>query len=60
MHTRTRRPANPAPTNPSTAAEIKVPWKKVSAFIYENGGSYRFGNATCKKKWFEISQEAPL
>ncbi|OQE26515.1 hypothetical protein PENSTE_c005G10452 [Penicillium steckii] len=32
----------------------KVPWKKVSQYIWNNGGSYQFGNATCKKKWCEI------
>ncbi|KAF2270924.1 hypothetical protein CC78DRAFT_610973 [Lojkania enalia] len=32
----------------------KVSWKKVAEFIAENGGSYHFGNSTCKKKWTEI------
>ncbi|KAI1830156.1 hypothetical protein DTO027I6_8951 [Penicillium roqueforti] len=32
----------------------KVSWKKVSDHIWANGGSYHFGNATCKKKWCEI------
>lgn len=32
----------------------KVPWKKVSQYIWGHGGSYQFGNATCKKKWCEI------
>ncbi|OCK81116.1 hypothetical protein K432DRAFT_404104 [Lepidopterella palustris CBS 459.81] len=32
----------------------KVSWKKVSDYIASHGGSYRFGNATCKKKWMEI------
>ncbi|KAJ6000020.1 hypothetical protein N7481_000429 [Penicillium waksmanii] len=32
----------------------KIPWKKVSEHISANGGSYQFGNATCKKKWYEI------
>ncbi|KAJ5936668.1 hypothetical protein N7466_003118 [Penicillium verhagenii] len=32
----------------------KVPWKKVAQYIWANGGSYQFGNATCKKKWCEI------
>ncbi|KAJ5802140.1 uncharacterized protein N7503_004590 [Penicillium pulvis] len=32
----------------------KVSWKKVAQFIWANGGSYQFGNATCKKKWCEI------
>lgn len=32
----------------------KVPWKKVADYISENGGSYHFGNATCKKQWLKI------
>ncbi|KAJ6103362.1 hypothetical protein N7486_005789 [Penicillium sp. IBT 16267x] len=32
----------------------KVSWKKVAQFIWAHGGSYQFGNATCKKKWCEI------
>ena len=31
----------------------KVPWQKVADFIAEKG-SYRFGNATCRKKWDEL------
>jgi hypothetical protein len=34
----------------------KVSWKKVSEYILNHGGSYRFGNSTCKKKWIEINQ----
>jgi hypothetical protein len=36
----------------------KVPWKKVADHIFDKGGSYHFGNATCKKKWGEISSRA--
>ncbi|KAJ5664645.1 hypothetical protein N7462_011458 [Penicillium macrosclerotiorum] len=32
----------------------KVSWKKVAQYIWNQGGSYQFGNATCKKKWCEI------
>ncbi|KAJ5817082.1 hypothetical protein N7447_009315 [Penicillium robsamsonii] len=32
----------------------KVSWKKIAEHIWGNGGSYHFGNATCKKKWCEI------
>ncbi|KAJ5291045.1 hypothetical protein N7478_000296 [Penicillium angulare] len=32
----------------------KVSWKKVAGYISKHGGSYQFGNATCKKKWCEI------
>ena len=33
---------------------LKIPWKQVSERIYKRGGSYRFGNATCRKKWDEM------
>ncbi|KAL5336734.1 hypothetical protein BJX70DRAFT_371893 [Aspergillus crustosus] len=33
----------------------RVPWKKVAQYIRSHGGSYHFGNATCKKKWCEVS-----
>ncbi|PWY89309.1 hypothetical protein BO70DRAFT_426931 [Aspergillus heteromorphus CBS 117.55] len=32
----------------------KVSWKKVAQYISANGGSYHFGNATCKKKWCSV------
>ncbi|KAI1169776.1 hypothetical protein F4777DRAFT_592460 [Nemania sp. FL0916] len=32
----------------------KVPWKQVAGYIYEHGGSYHFGNATCRKKWDDL------
>ncbi|KAL4784709.1 hypothetical protein BJX76DRAFT_356821 [Aspergillus varians] len=32
----------------------KIPWKKVAQYILANGGSYHFGNSTCKKKWCEV------
>ena len=32
---------------------LKIPWKQVSEWIYRHGGSYKFGNATCRKKWDE-------
>ncbi|CAI7589828.1 unnamed protein product [Penicillium glandicola] len=38
----------------STNEPPKVSWKRVAEHIRENGGSYHFGNATCKKKWCEI------
>ncbi|KAL4916705.1 hypothetical protein BDW62DRAFT_218639 [Aspergillus aurantiobrunneus] len=41
---RSRRP-NPPP---------KIPWKKVAQYILTHGGSYHFGNSTCKKKWCEV------
>ncbi|TKA51881.1 hypothetical protein B0A49_13108, partial [Cryomyces minteri] len=36
-----------------TGKSSKVPWKKIAEYIAERGG-YRFGNATCKKKWFQL------
>ncbi|KAJ5626139.1 hypothetical protein N7510_002448 [Penicillium lagena] len=43
---------------PRKNAEIlpKVSWKKVAQHIWSHGGSYHFGNATCKKKWCEINK----
>jgi hypothetical protein len=32
----------------------RVPWKQVAEYIANNGGSYHFGNATCRKKWDEL------
>ena len=34
---------------------VKVPWKKVADHINDNGGSYHFGNSTCKRKWLEVN-----
>ncbi|KOS18998.1 hypothetical protein ESCO_000096 [Escovopsis weberi] len=34
---------------------VKVPWKEVARFIFDNGGTYLFGNATCRKKWDELT-----
>ncbi|KAB8295749.1 hypothetical protein EYC80_008574 [Monilinia laxa] len=36
--------------------EPKVQWKKVAEYIADNGGSYRFGYATCRKRWLEIEE----
>lgn len=40
----------------STQAQrlAKLSWKRVAEYIAESGGSYHFGNSTCKKKWAEI------
>ncbi|OBT89658.1 hypothetical protein VE02_01792 [Pseudogymnoascus sp. 03VT05] len=35
----------------------KTPWKRVAEFIEGNGGSYRFGNATCRKMWDRLGEE---
>ncbi|KAJ5354995.1 uncharacterized protein N7496_012207 [Penicillium cataractarum] len=37
-----------------TGQPPKVSWKKVAQYIWSHGGSYQFGNATCKKKWCDI------
>lgn len=34
----------------------KIPWKKVAKWIADHGGSYHFGNATCKKKWESLRE----
>lgn len=35
----------------------KISWKLVGEYIWSNGGSYHFGNATCKKKWEDIQEK---
>ncbi|KXX80994.1 hypothetical protein MMYC01_205178 [Madurella mycetomatis] len=35
----------------------KIPWKKVAEYIVNNGGSYHFGNSTCRKRWDELVRE---
>ena len=32
----------------------KVPWKEVAKYIVDHGGSYHFGNATCRKRWDDL------
>lgn len=32
---------------------VKVRWKEVAEYINNHGGSYRFGNSTCKKEWLK-------
>ncbi|EEQ34907.1 hypothetical protein McanCB56680_000263 [Microsporum canis] len=34
----------------------KISWKQVGDYIWMKGGSYHFGNATCKKKWAELQR----
>ncbi|KAI9710839.1 MAG: hypothetical protein M1828_002011 [Chrysothrix sp. TS-e1954] len=36
--------------------ERRIPWQKVAERIAHKGGSYFFGNATCRKKWDEIQR----
>ncbi|KAL2163987.1 hypothetical protein VTH06DRAFT_3200 [Thermothelomyces fergusii] len=35
----------------------KVPWKRVAEYIVAHGGSYHFGNSTCRKRWDELVRE---
>ncbi|KAM7196573.1 hypothetical protein V8F33_006072 [Rhypophila sp. PSN 637] len=39
---------------------IRIPWGKVSEYIATHGGTYRFGNSTCKKKWLALVEEQLL
>ncbi|CZS93730.1 uncharacterized protein RCO7_09444 [Rhynchosporium graminicola] len=32
----------------------KIPWKHVAEYISRHGGSYHFGNATCRKRWDDL------
>ncbi|KAJ5114501.1 hypothetical protein NUU61_000260 [Penicillium alfredii] len=43
-----------SPSDGDMSQPPKVSWKKVAQHIWTHGGSYYFGNATCKKKWCEI------
>ncbi|KAF1959021.1 hypothetical protein CC80DRAFT_502902 [Byssothecium circinans] len=45
------------PTLSRTARLSKMSWKRTSAYIVEHGGSYAFGNATCKKKWADLQRQ---
>ncbi|KAH0538769.1 hypothetical protein FGG08_004657 [Glutinoglossum americanum] len=36
-----------------TSRNVKIPWKQVAEYVAKHGGSYHFGNATCRKKWDE-------
>lgn len=37
--------------------KLRTPWKEVADYISDQGGSYHFGNATCRKKWDEVTAE---
>jgi hypothetical protein len=32
----------------------KIPWQKVGEWIADHGGTYRFGGATCSKRWKKL------
>lgn len=36
----------------------KIPWAKIAEKMAATGGSYKFGAATVKKTWREVSQPA--
>ncbi|KYK56465.1 hypothetical protein DCS_03465 [Drechmeria coniospora] len=40
-----------------TFNQSNIKWRAVSDFIVNNGGTYRFGNATCSRKWSELCGE---
>jgi len=50
------RPSKDGQDNKNAGAinSAKIPWKKVTDYISDHGGSYKFGFATCKKKWIEV------
>ena len=41
-------------TRESDLAKSKIPWKQVAEYIASHGGSYHFGNATCRKRWDDL------
>ncbi|KAF4635034.1 hypothetical protein G7Y89_g3062 [Cudoniella acicularis] len=45
-------------THGSDPSRSKVPWKLVAEYIANNGGSYHFGNATCRKRWDELQEQS--
>ena len=43
-------------TTASDLANSRVSWKQVADYIANHGGSYHFGNATCRKRWDELQR----
>ncbi|KAH7360420.1 hypothetical protein BKA65DRAFT_547139 [Rhexocercosporidium sp. MPI-PUGE-AT-0058] len=41
-------------TRPSDLSRARIPWKQVAEYIASHGGSYHFGNATCRKRWDDL------
>ena len=39
----------------SDVSPCKIPWKRVAGYIAGHGG-YQFGNATCRRKWDEVTE----
>lgn len=49
-------------TNPSVDAKQKpdkIPWMKIVETMATTGGTYKFGAATAKKKWMEVTRSPP-
>ncbi|KAK5659713.1 hypothetical protein OQA88_924 [Cercophora sp. LCS_1] len=42
------------PRGETNLSEAKIPWKAVAEYIVQQGGSYHFGNSTCRKRWDEL------
>jgi len=49
--------AKPGIVSDRELATAKVPWKRVAEYIVQNGGTYLFGNSTCRKKWDELREQ---
>lgn len=45
--------------SPKGVLQKTVPWKLVAGYIFDHGGSYRFGNATCRKRWDILQLQLP-
>ncbi|KAK3369400.1 hypothetical protein B0T24DRAFT_360078 [Lasiosphaeria ovina] len=40
--------------SPTANVRAKISWKQVADYIYNNDGTYLFGNSTCRKRWDEL------
>ncbi|KAI9671052.1 MAG: hypothetical protein M1831_005137 [Alyxoria varia] len=45
-----------ASSTPRAARTGKNPWAKIADWMFDNGGTYRFGCTTCKRKWDELQR----
>ncbi|KAK1780884.1 hypothetical protein QBC45DRAFT_371230 [Copromyces sp. CBS 386.78] len=57
---------HPQPSSSSSSSQqprgvptttTKIPWKQVAHYIVSHGGSYKFGNATVRKRWEELMRD---
>lgn len=46
------------PKYPGDPEALGISWKLVADYVATHG-SYRFGHATCKKKWMEVNRVQP-